>query len=512
MGWRENLVWADESEVIKEGAPFSLPKYKKRKASFRGALFSVFSSDTNVGRRNVVHQYPFRDEAYVEDLGLDTDEFSITGYVIQNIENDQNYFTERDALIEALKETGPGTLVHPFLGERKVSLVGKARISESFSEGGIARFNMTFVSAEEETAPYPADIIDNVGVIDKATDSFLNDINDSFGDLFDASDVSLFSLNSVQTAIDSLNQMLIAASNSIQSLGPSRVSKALKYLAEEYLDIDISTIQDACELANGIIGMFKGLESIVGMYGEIVVDQLFGACSSVVRGISSGPMSGAQIGLPETEFMSSVTSTPAQISENLGITTVDALLEVTNYGEEPGSEDASSYGGTVEAIIVATPSTARQGANLKVLVNLVRNIAIVEAVKIAIRINYSSYDTVMDTLNSIIDKIDAQLIRLGDEADDDDYDDLGSPISDPGSYQALEELRSVFVKSMINIGASLAKIVDYEIPPATLSSLELAYNEYLDLDRESEIINRNIPLVKHPGFLPGGQEIEILNE
>jgi prophage DNA circulation protein len=41
--------------------------------------------------------------------------------------------------------------------------------------------------------------------------------------------------------------------------------------------------------------------------------------------------------------------------------------------------------------------------------------------------------------------------------------------------------------------------------------LVLAYNQYEDLEREREIITRNISIVQHPGFLPGGKTMEILN-
>jgi prophage DNA circulation protein len=65
---------------------------------------------------------------------------------------------------------------------------------------------------------------------------------------------------------------------------------------------------------------------------------------------------------------------------------------------------------------------------------------------------------------------------------------------------------------MLGIGATLANIIDFEVPPVTISSLAVAYDKYEDLDREKEIITRNIPVIKNPGFLPGGETIELLNE
>jgi len=79
-------------------------------------------------------------------------------------------------------------------------------------------------------------------------------------------------------------------------------------------------------------------------------------------------------------------------------------------------------------------------------------------------------------------------------------------------YTAIDQLRKTFVTVMKDVGASLAVIIDYEVPPDGMTTLELAYDRYSDLDRADNIYERNRLAVRHPGFLPGGQTIEILNE
>ncbi len=115
-------------------------------------------------------------------------------------------------------------------------------------------------------------------------------------------------------------------------------------------------------------------------------------------------------------------------------------------------------------------------------------------------------------MNEVISALDDHILKLGDDAADTDYDDYNITISDPNSFQAMESLRPVFVEAMRGVGAELATVVDYVVPPAVMLTLVLAYSKYSDLDRESEIIDRNIPTIKHPGFMPGGQTIEILSE
>ena len=41
-----------------------------RPASFRGVPFKVMDSDDGRGRATVIHEFPMRDQVYVEDLGL----------------------------------------------------------------------------------------------------------------------------------------------------------------------------------------------------------------------------------------------------------------------------------------------------------------------------------------------------------------------------------------------------------------------------------------------------------
>ena len=504
MTWQDDLVWSNTDNS------------QRKMASFRGATFFVRDVDTSVGRRNVSHQYPLRDDPYIEDLGADIDEFVVNGYVVQNQDNDSNYIPQRDTLITALKMKGPGTLIHPFYGEKLVSLVGKARISETFHPGGIARFSMTFAKVSDvysyEAPPYPKKIVDYQKSVDNAVEDSYNDSVDAFGSKFYSINMPDFSSSAIMTAIDSLNKMLKSATLFVQGAGPAQISRALDYLSEEYLGIDLDALNDTCGLANGLIGMFNGLLSLGGMYGDIVLSQLFGSCSSAVRGVNSGPWSGSKTEASWPGHSTNSTSEPDKIDEAFGKNIVRASLEMNRYGEESGIENPSVYGGSIDATSLTTPAKARQSANLIAIVNLARCSAILNAAKMAIRLAYTSYNSAVEIMNEVVSAIDTQIIKLGDDSADDGYDQYNITISDPYSFQALDSLRPIFVESMKGVGAELAKIVDYQVPPAVTSTLTVAYDRYNDLDRSTEIFLRNTPLAGHPGFLPGGKTIEILNQ
>ncbi len=490
MSWRDNL-WP---------------------ASFRSANFKVISTNTSIGRRNIIHQYPLRDEPYVEDLGLDTDEFSIEGYIVQHKDNEYDYFAERDLLIEELKKSGPGTLIHPFLGEITASLIGKVQLSESFNEGGVARFSMTFIRAEETIAPYPEEAINYVDAIDEAAEDSYDFGLDGFGAVYNDFNYPDFAANSILDSVGKLNTMLRSVMASIQGLGPAQLAKALSYLSSEYLGIGLNIINDTCSLGNSIVRMFNGLLSLSGMYGDILTQQLFGACSSMVRGINNGPMSGAQSEIPKVGgFVGSTLSSPAIVAEDFGKTATRAALAIGRYGEAVDEDNPSQYGGALETVSITTASKAQLVGNQEAIVNMARLAGIITAVRTAIRIDYTSHNSVIEIMNEILEVIDAQLLKLGNDVVNVDFASFNISVTDPDNYQALRTLRPIFVKSMLAKGAELASIIEYKVPPDTISSLVVAYDKYEDLDREKEIITRNISIIKNPGFLPNGQVLEILN-
>lgn len=115
-------------------------------AKFRGVPFKVDTAERTGGRRGVTHEYPFRDEPFREDTGRKAHGFSIEGYVLG-----AEYLAAKEALLQALEEGGPGELVHPYYGARRVA-VDTYRVRESSKDGGMATFSIEFV----ETPAQPA--------------------------------------------------------------------------------------------------------------------------------------------------------------------------------------------------------------------------------------------------------------------------------------------------------------------------------------------------------------------
>ena len=143
-----------------------------------------------------------------------------------------------------------------------------------------------------------------------------------------------------------------------------------------------------------------------------------------------------------------------------------------------------------------------QGDNLDLGIVSSQTLMLGNAIKIAIRIDYSSQEKMEEMLGIITDSLDNLIGRVGS---------LGDDVDAPMLYEAVSDMRAVFVNSMYEKNTGLTKEIAYEIPSGVMSTLELAYNRYEDVDRCTEIFERN-PDIKHPGFLPSGEEINILNE
>lgn len=91
-------------------------------ASFRGVPFAVLAADGVFGRRQAIHEYPYRDTAWIEDLGRATRSLTIRGFLIQSsgLYNAPDVMTQRDSLIAACEMPDAGTLVHSTLGQKPV--------------------------------------------------------------------------------------------------------------------------------------------------------------------------------------------------------------------------------------------------------------------------------------------------------------------------------------------------------------------------------------------------------
>ena len=148
-------------------------------ASWRGLGFAVNSSSIRRGRRTTVHEYPFRDQVWVEDLGRGVRAVAFSGFVVGD-----DCFAQRDALLAASEMAGPGELIHPSLGSLNVALVSPMEATERKDLGRVVEISFEFV--EDGLSIYPDDDISTTDVsataADDADDASTGDFLSSVGD------------------------------------------------------------------------------------------------------------------------------------------------------------------------------------------------------------------------------------------------------------------------------------------------------------------------------------------
>lgn len=174
-------------------------------ASFRGVAFFVESGERSGGRRAVVHEFPLRDDPFVEDLGRRARAFRVDGYVIGD-----DYLAQRDALLSALEDTaGPGELVHPYHGVRRAICVNVA-VRESRTDGGMATFAIEFIETPTQ-APVPTEVVDATEQVDASADDAITATEAELVEQYDADGLPAFALASAATALTSATDALASA-------------------------------------------------------------------------------------------------------------------------------------------------------------------------------------------------------------------------------------------------------------------------------------------------------------
>lgn len=477
-------------------------------ASYKNISFKVNSHDYSSGRRTQLHQFANREKPYLQDLGMEAETFTIEAYIIQNIENEFDYFTERDNLIRVLKQKGSGTLIHPFLGFKKVGCTSFT-LKETFDEGGIARFTINFTESGERALPQS--LTDFFSAVDNAVNSAM----DLVGDVFNAaySTVSLFqdtvsntigrSIGTVQAAITLTSG--IATKIISESVGNvALIRNSVLDIINSPVDI-FNALKNTCYSMASICGMgtvllleqtLKGYPTANGVAINDRATDVFANKISISTNITGGE-TGNYSGVVRGNV---VELDPNNINETLGKSVINNMIDMIN------NFDMSGFG--------ATP--VNQEKNIVLLLDTFKFQVIATICRIAIRIDFSDQEQAITYMENINTMIDAILIDMGNEAaNGSSAIGVGTgtdQINNKDIFLAVQDVRKVFTDNMIAKASSITKAINYNIPVDVQTTLELAFDKYQDLDRALEVFKRNRTIIQHPGFLPNGDTIRILDE
>ncbi|TCK43981.1 prophage DNA circulation protein [Paraburkholderia sp. BL8N3] len=428
-----------------------------RPASFRGVPFVSLGGEGGFGRRNELHEYPLRDTPWVEDIGRGTRRFRSFGFVVGD-----DVIVQRDMLIAACEQEGPGALVLPTFGRRDVSLMD-FRCIERWEKGRYFEFEFEFIEGGPRV--FPAASVASGSIVTSAASGL-----------------------TIASAINFARTAFTAMAYGAAVLG-SAVSTAVGWYTEAK-----NFIGDARNL-------FKLLTNLPGDFGRF-------AGSATVPTFSKFPSS-------------SVDTTGATV-ESL---TIGATVARSNLDDAAAALDAAARGldassidgftgaveGVTAAMLAAIPDPAdaiRLLSNLAGYVpsgatttsqigmamasmqtacsDLFRRSAIASVAVASSNYLPTSSDDAARVRDEVLSLIDAEMTVAGDQGEDETYD-------------ALRALRQAVVSDLNQRGAGLSSIrtFSFRVP---LPSLALANRIYRDATRADELVSQANPI--HPAFCP----------
>jgi len=165
---------------------------RKQGASFRGVPFWLDADSVNVGRRTQLHEFPQRDQPFVEDLGRRTRQYKFTAFVVGD-----DCLSQRDRLLIALDMPGPGELVHPWFGRMTVT-AGDCEVSHARNAMGMVSFNLTFIDG---MLTFPVQTVNTRRVLAAQAPGLIDSIKARFREAMSKIDLARQRVNAVRTAV-----------------------------------------------------------------------------------------------------------------------------------------------------------------------------------------------------------------------------------------------------------------------------------------------------------------------
>lgn len=433
-------------------------------ASFRGVPFAVMTGEGVFGRRQAIHEYPYRDTAWIEDLGRATRRLTLRGFLIQSsgMYNAPDVMTQRDSLIAACEMLGAGTLVHPTLGEMTVSVPESGlRLNEGADSGRVFEFTLTIIESGLR-----------VFSVTSSADAASSIQSSWFG----------LATKAVATFIATVKGEIRAVTQTI---------KTLKSTAAFWVNMVDSTTSEATNLGNV-------LRSTLGRdrYGRFNHGEVGGSVSGATA-VVSAQSDTADLSELVAQKMAALVEGRAAVNAATDTlqqsSTVDshanATLAVVNAILDSGASTLDLIR-MMQELAVINDNTFRPNTSDSLTAAASYQLIIVlcagAMVLAASQYQPESYDDAVDILTRVCDAVDGAALSVADQGDDE-------------VYQALMALRGSIVTLLQQTGANLSRVgvVSFN---RSLPALNLANRIYQDARRGDALVKMANPV--HPAFMP----------
>ncbi|MBQ0533474.1 DNA circularization protein [Providencia huaxiensis] len=451
------------SSLLGEDSSWSWAEHL-RQASFRGVPFGVMSGEGVFGRRVAVHEYPYRDQAWVEDLGRSTRRITIKGFLIQDslVYDAPDVFTQRDNLIAVCEEGNTGTLIHPTLGELTVNVTESGlRVSESAENGRVFEFELVVIESGLKvfaiTESENSGILTSKNWLKTATTMAAKYMAMVKGEMRAIAQTIETIKRTASFWVMMADKTLNEATNLSDSLGSV-------FGSEQYGRYQSGTLGGAVSGATG-----KKFISVSNEDESAIVDKQLTAITQDRETISQQLNSILQAKDPEQfcqyiqETILHMMSLASSVERRIQLLSQLSLFE---YPEYQGGEQSQR----ITSLTVAYLSVVTSAA-----------VAVLSTQTLP-----SSSNDAAKQQRDICHILDNALTHIGDLGIDD-------------AYQLLHEMRTAVVTQYIHKGSEKGRLTQYSLP-STLSVLHIANRIYQDANRSDELVMEVSP--RHPAFMP----------
>ena len=256
-----------------------------------------------------------------------------------------------------------------------------------------------------------------------------------------------------------------------------------------------ATINNAGNLIDSSKGFFETIFSVANQ-PAFVLESAADALTSVLDFAESAVASVTQ---PVTDFAFAIRNikaavddlikAPGELADRLQASFDLLLAEFTDTPEtsERIFGQFGSVGDDLEDVIGNTHSKIKVQGNQDALLNLTKELALGNQSKAAVDVDFPSTNAALQSRNAIVKGLDQQALGADDDL-----------------FQAIKELETFLTRAIPRTGAT--ELITIEVKK-TIPALIIAHDNFEDLDKESEIIDQNN--IEHPGFVPGGDDIQV---
>jgi len=409
--------------------------------SFRGIPFVVVGSGGRQGRRFAVHEYPFRDTVWPEDMGRGPRTYRVRGFITGAL-----CYVQRDLLANAAETRGSGLLMHPTVGVIKAACTR----FEWYERDGVMNvidLEMEFVEAANYltttilAAAHAVIAAGSLAFSQASASDYGNDV------------ATPFSIgNSVDTAAKGVaSDWANTAASAIVS--PTALSSAIVTLPGNngrYAAGNGNVVDQSATIGSVLTALTVAQQGIVSDIGAL----------SSADGAAS--LATAILAIPEA-LRTSIADPGAQIA--LLMPLADCSPTIT--------ASSAPIGGAIASAQTATAALCRRAA----IVSLAQSCSDYQP---------TSQQDAATLQSQIAAVMDAEALTAADSCDD-------------ATWSALTQLRASVMQDLSDRASRLPGLVTVT-RNQPLSSLVLAQQLYADATRAPDLTRRADPV--HPAFMP----------